>query len=81
MIHLSVRELGIAAAAICAAWLVARVVRNARRLNAGVRAFKVEQEKQQGVVIDPYAALSSLYTPVKPVKPGKKAPDSEERWD
>ena len=71
MMHLSlVRELGIALAVACTVWIAARVVRNARRLNAGVRAFKEEQEKQDGVV-DPYAVLSSLYTPAKK-DPGKR---------
>ncbi len=65
MMHLSLgREIGIALAVACTVWIVVRVVRNARRLNAGVRAFKEEQAKQDGVV-DPYAALSSLYTPAK----------------
>ncbi|MCW3099599.1 MAG: hypothetical protein JWL77_5217 [Chthonomonadaceae bacterium] len=71
MMHLSiVREIGIALAVVCTVWIAARVVRNARRLNAGVRAFKEEKEKENGVV-DPYAALASLYTPAeKP--PGKR---------
>jgi hypothetical protein len=71
MMHLSFgRELGIAVAVVCTVWIAAQVARNARRLNAGVRAFKEEQEKENGVV-DPYAALSSLYTPAeKP--PGKR---------
>ena len=56
------REIGIVAAVICTVWIAWQVVRNARRLNAGVRAFKAEQEKQDGP-LDPYAALASLYTP------------------
>lgn len=64
-----VRELGIALAVVGTIWIATRVVRNARRLNAGVRASKAEQEKQAGVV-DPYAALSSLYTP--PQKDARK---------
>ncbi len=63
------RELGIALALVCVVWIAVRVVRSARRLNAGVRAFKAEQEKQGGVV-DPYAALSSLSLP-PPKEPGK----------
>ena len=61
--HLSLgREIGIVAAVVCTVWIAVRVARNARRLNEGVKAFKAEQEKQDGVV-DPYAALSSLYAP------------------
>ena len=63
--HLSfVREFGIALAVICILWIAGRVVRSARRLNAGVRAFKAEQEKHEGIV-DPYAALSRLSTAPK----------------
>jgi hypothetical protein len=58
------QETGIALAVVCTVWIAARVVRNARRLNAGVRAFKAEQEKQGGAM-DPYALLSSLYDPTK----------------
>ena len=56
------RGIGIAVAAVCTLWIAFRVTRSARRLNAGVRAFKEEQKKQSGVV-DPYAALAALYTP------------------
>jgi hypothetical protein len=77
MMHLSFgREIGIAVAVLCTVWIAARVVRNARRLNAGVRAFKEEQEKENGVV-DPYAALSSLYDPAK--KPPDKSDDKVTR--
>lgn len=58
------RGIGIVAAMVCTAWIAWRVVLNARRLNAGVRAFKAEQEKQDGP-LDPYAALASLYTPTE----------------
>lgn len=69
--HLSLeRGIGIAVAAACTLWIAVRVIRNARRLNAGVRAFKAEQEKQDSVV-DPYAALSALYAPPKQ-EPGKR---------
>ena len=61
--HLSlVRGIGIAVAAVCTLWIAFQAIRNARRLNAGVRAFKAEQEKQ-GSVVDPYAALTALYAP------------------
>jgi hypothetical protein len=56
------RGIGIAVAVVCTLWIAFRATRSARRLNAGVRAFKAEQEKQGGVV-DPYAALTALYTP------------------
>ena len=58
------REIGMAVAAAGALWIATLVVRSARRLNSGVRAFKAEQEKQDGVV-DPYAALSALYAPTQ----------------
>ena len=64
------REIGIGVAVACTIWIAVRVVRNIRRLNAGVKAFKAEQEKQDGVV-DPYAALASLYT-APPKDPGKR---------
>jgi hypothetical protein len=64
------REIGIVAAVVCTVWIAVRVARNARRLNEGVKAFKAEQEKQDGVV-DPYAALSGLYDPAKK-PPGKR---------
>lgn len=61
--HLSLeRGIVIAVALACTLWIAAQAVRSARRLNAGVRAFKAEQEKQDSVV-DPYAALSALYAP------------------
>jgi hypothetical protein len=55
------KGIGIAVVVVCTLWIAFRVSRSARRLNAGVRAFKAEQEKQGGVV-DPYAALTALYT-------------------
>jgi len=63
------REIWIAGALVCILWIAVQVFRNARRLNAGVRAFKEEQEKQTGVV-DPYTAMAALYTPVE--EPPKK---------
>lgn len=72
--HLSfAREVGIGIAAACTVWIATRVVGSARRLNAGVRAFKAEQEKQDGVV-DPYAALTGLYPPEQ-----NKPPTTTER--
>ena len=65
MLHLPFgREIWIVGAVVCILWIAAQVLRNARRLNAGVRAFKEEQEKQSGVV-DPYAAMASLYAPIE----------------
>ncbi len=48
-----------------------QVYRNLRRLNAGVRAFKAEQEKQDGP-LDPYAALTALYTPDSSQRPDRR---------
>lgn len=78
MVLSSGREIGIVVAAACTLWIAVRVFRSARRLNAGVRAFKEEQEKQDGVV-DPYAALSSLYTPAtkEPVKASNPTTERE----
>ncbi len=56
------REIGIVAAVVCTVWIAVKVAQNARRLHEGVKAFKAEQEKQDGVV-DPYAVLSGLYAP------------------
>ena len=47
MVLSSGREIGIVVAAACTLWIAVRVFRSARRLNAGVRAFKEEQEKQE----------------------------------
>lgn len=56
------RETAIGLGTLCACWIGVYVVRSARRLNAGVKAAKEEQEKQSGAV-DPYAAMASLYAP------------------
>ncbi len=52
-------------------WFAWRAFSNARRLNAEIRAFKAEQENQEGP-LDPYAALAALYTPDSKHRPDRR---------
>ena len=55
---------GIAICSVVIVYTAANAFRNARRLDRRITAFKEEQEtlKQQGVVLNPYAAMAELYT-------------------
>ena len=62
---------GLALAIILMVYLGANAFRKSRRLDRRIREFKAEQErlKQQGKVLDPYAALAELYTERTQEKP------------
>ena len=54
---------GFAVVIVAIVYMAASAFRNARRLDRRIEAFKAEQEalKQQGVIINPYAAMAELY--------------------
>jgi len=55
---------GIAFAIVLFLYLIANILRSARRLDRRIAAFKEEQEEEasQGKILNPYAALAELYT-------------------
>lgn len=81
MTILILKLFAVAGAVILVAFSAIQAFRNARRLDRRIKEFKQEQEalRQQGKILDPYAAMAELYAEEMPAPRGPTRGSKEAR--